>query len=281
MSEGKVQANGVEIWNETFGQLADPRVLLIRGAGEQGTAWRSEFCQRLVAAGRHVIRFDNRDVGLSQWFADDEPYTLDDMADDTVGLLDALEIDRAHLVGISMGGMIGQILAIHHPERVLTLTSMLSSPCSLSDPSFEPPDPQVMEVIEQLLGAETPRSREEKIEQRMQLWRALAGTRYSFDEEWWRSQAAEGVDRAWRPEATPHHMAAIEGVPSRVEALRNVGVPTLVIHGTADPVVTYSRGVATAEAIPGAKLLTIEGLGHELPPGCWDEVVGAILDHTG
>jgi len=280
MSEGKAIVNGIDIWYETFGRPADPTVLLIRGAGEQGTAWRPEFCEGLVAGGRHVIRFDNRDVGLSEWFADDEPYTLYDMADDTVGLLDALEIDRAHLVGISMGGMIGQILAIHHPERVLTLTSMLSSPCSLSDPSFEPPDPHVMEVIEHLLG-ETLESREEKIEQRLGLSRALAGTRYPFDEEWWRSQAAEGVDRAWRPEATPHHMAAIEGVPSRVEALRNVGVPTLVIHGTADPVVTYSRGVATAEAIPGAKLLTIEGLGHELPPGCWDEVVGAILDHTG
>ena len=279
MSEGKVEANGVEIWYETFGRPADPTILLIRGAGEQGTAWRREFCERLVRAGRHVVRFDNRDVGLSRWFADDEPYTLDDMADDTVGLLDALEIDRAHLVGISMGGMIGQILAIRHPERVLTLTSMLSSPCSPFDPSFAPPDPQVMEAIEQLLG-ETAESREEKIEQRMQLWRALAGTRYPFDEEWWGNQAAEAVDRAWHPEATPHHMAAIEGVPSRVEALRNVGVPTLVIHGTADPVVTYSRGVATAEAIPGAKLLTIEGLGHELPPGCWDEVTTAILDHT-
>ena len=198
MSEGKAIVNGIDIWYETFGRPADPTVLLIRGAGEQGTAWRPEFCEGLVAGGRHVIRFDNRDVGLSEWFADDEPYTLYDMADDTVGLLDALEIDRAHLVGISMGGMIGQILAIHHPERVLTLTSMLSSPCSLSDPSFEPPDPHVMEVIEHLLG-ETPESREEKIEQRLGLSRALAGTRYPFDEEWWRSQAAEGVDRAWRP----------------------------------------------------------------------------------
>ena len=158
---------------------------------------------------------------------------------------------------------------------------MLSSPCSPFDPSCEPPDPQVMEAIEQLLGAETPRSREEKIAHRLALSRALAGTRYPFDEEWWGNQAAEAVDRAWHPEATPHHMAAIERVPSRVKVLRNVGVPTLVIHGTADPAVTYSRGVATAEAIPGARLLTIEGLGHELPPGCWDEVIGAILDHTG
>src|SRR3990170_166948 len=191
MSEGKAIVNGIDIWYETFGRPADPTVLLIRGAGEQGTAWRPEFCEGLVAGGRHVIRFDNRDVGLSRWFADDEPYTLDDMADDTVGLLDALKIDRAHLVGISMGGMIGQILAIRHPERVLTLTSMLSSPCSPFDPSFEPPDPQVMEAIEQLLGAETPRSREEKIAHRLALSRALAGTRYPFDEEWWGNQAAE------------------------------------------------------------------------------------------
>ncbi len=232
-----------------------------------------------MAGGRHVIRFDNRDAGLSQWVTDDAPYTLHDMADDAMGLIDALRIDRAHLVGLSMGGMIGQVAAIRHPERALTLTSIMSSPSTNSDTGFEPPEPR---VIEELLkaGSEVAESREDRIAQRMRLARAVAGTRYPFDEEWWREVLAEGVDRAWRPEAMAHHAAAIGATPSRLEALRNVAVPTLVIHGTTDPLVPYSHAVATAEAIPGAKLLPIEGLGHELPPGCWDEVIAAILDHT-
>ena len=279
MGEGKVKANGVQIWYETFGRPADPAVLLIMGAGAQATAWRPEFCGRLVAGGRHVIRFDNRDVGLSQWFANDESYTLHDMADDTVGLMDALRIDRAHLVGASLGGMIGQVVTIRHPERVLTLTSMLSSPSTSSDSGFEPPEPKVLEEMLKA-GSNVAESREDRIAQRMRLSRAVAGTRYPFDEEWWREVLAESVDRAWRPEALAHHAAAIGATPSRLEALRNVAVPTFVIHGTADPLVPYSHAVATAEAIPGAKLLAIEGLGHELPPGCWDEVIAAILDHT-
>jgi len=279
MGEGKVTANGVQIWYETFGRPADPAILLIMGAGEQATAWRPEFCGRLVAGGRHVIRFDNRDIGLSQWFADDESYTLQDMADDTVGLMDALRIDRAHLVGASLGGMIGQVVTIGHPERALTLTSMLSSPSSNFDPGFESSEPKVMEEILQV-ASEVAESREDRISQRMRLSRAVAGTRYPFDEERYREMVAEGMDRAWRPEALARHAAAIGATPSRLEALRSVAVPTLVIHGTADPLVPYSHAVATAETIPGAKLLPIEGLGHELPPGCWDEVIAAILDHT-
>ena len=277
MAEGEVQANGIQIWYETFGNPSDPTILLIQGAASQALLWTLEFCEGLVAGGRHVVWFDNRDIGLSQWFGDDEPYTLDDMSDDTAGLLDALGIPRAHLVGASMGGMIGQAVAIRDPERALTLTSIMSSP-GLDDASLEGPDPEYMANVQEIAAAQAD-SREERIEQQLRLYRALAGPAVPYEEEYWKKVHAESVDRSWRPDS--HHVEAIYRSPSRLEALRDLTVPTLVIHGTADPIVSYSHAVATVEAVPGARLLPLEGVGHEIPRAFNDQVIGAILEHTG
>ena len=274
MSQGTVDANGVTIWYETFGTPEHPTVLLISGLGSQAISWDEEFCLRLVDAGHHVVRFDNRDVGLSQWF-DDPPgeYTLDDMADDAAALLDTLDIDAAHVVGVSMGGMIAQLVAIRHPQKVITLTSIMST---TGDPGLDPPDP---EVLAKLFVPPGP-SREERIAAQADVQRTLAGTRWPIDEERVMRRATAFVDRAYHPYGTMRQAQAIMAAGPRVEALESVSAPTMVIHGTADLLVPYSGGESTAKAVPGARLLAIEGMGHEMPPTTWEDIIPAILEHT-
>jgi len=274
MAETTVTANGIRLWYETFGGASDPPVLLIMGLGAQAISWDETFCRRLADGGRYVIRYDNRDVGLSQWFDDDStPYTLNEMADDAVGLLDALGITRAHVVGVSMGGMIAQVVAITHPERVLTLTSIMST---TGAGDVEPPTPEALAVLTALPGE----TFEERLDQAMRTRRLLHGPRFDWDEKWQRERATASIERAFHPQGTQRQMQAILQSPPRVDALRDVAVPTLVIHGTADPLVHFSGGESTAKAVPGARLLAIEGMGHSLPPAVWDEVVPAILEHS-
>jgi pimeloyl-ACP methyl ester carboxylesterase len=273
MSEGTVSANGIRIWHETFGDPAHPALLLICGLGGQAISMDEELCRRLAEGGRHVIRFDNRDVGLSQWFDEAEPYTLEDMADDAAGLLDALGIGKAHIVGVSMGGMIAQLISIRHPGVVLSLTSIMST---TGEPTPEPPSQEALAVLTTPPGE----SRDERIEAGVRASRALSGHRYPFEEERVRRRVALGVDRAWHPAGVMRQLAAIVQAPPRAEALGGVTAPTLVIHGTADPLVPYEAGVRTAQAVPGAALHSIEGMGHELPRASWDEIVGLILEHT-
>lgn len=290
MSERKVKANGIEIWTEDFGLPGDPPILLVMGASAQGIFWDERFCQQLVAGPRHVIRYDNRDTGQSTCFDfEKDPYTLSDLAADAVGVLDAYGLDSAHLVGASMGGMIGQAVAIEYPSRIRTLTSIMSTPAGGAvaastqgeqvETDLPPPRPEVIEAGMEAV-ANPPKTREERIEARLKLFKLLSGTLQEYDEERGRQLFTREYDRARNYEAANNHTLAISSAPDRREALRTVSVPTLVIHGTEDPILPYEHGVATAEAIPGAELLTIEKMGHDLPESAWPRVVEAILRHT-
>jgi pimeloyl-ACP methyl ester carboxylesterase len=246
------------------------------GLGAQAVAWDDGFVQRLVDGGLHVVRFDNRDVGLSQYFdqATDSPaYTLDDMADDAAGLLDALNLAPAHIVGASMGGMIAQALAIRHPAKVRTLTSIMST---TGDEGGDPPAPEVLALLGQAPGE----SRDERVAMAVRTSSLLAGPGFPVDEARLRERAELSIDRAYHPEGTMRQLMGIMASSPRGEALGAVTVPTLIIHGTADPLVPYWGGELTAKSIPGARLLPIEGMGHELPKAAWDEVVPAILALT-
>ena len=281
------RANGIDIEYETFGDPGDPAMLLIMGLGGQLIVWDEELCRQLAGHGFHVIRFDNRDVGLSTKFDDapvpdvmavlqgdraSVPYTLEDMADDTAGLLDALGIDGAHVVGVSMGGMIAQLLAIDRPERVLSLASIMST---TGDPSVGAPTPEAIAV----LTKPPPTGREQVIAREVETTEALGSPGYGFDEDRTRRRAAAAFDRAFHPAGVARHLGAVVAATDRTERLAKLDATTatVVIHGSADPLITPSGGEATAKAIPGAELIIIEGMGHELPPGAWPTVVEAIV----
>jgi len=280
----------VEIEYETFGSPADPAALLVAGFVVQLTSWDAEFCELLAAGGRYVIRFDNRDSGLStkldgakaDWHGaldatltggamPDVPYTLSDMGNDCVGLLDALDVDAAHVVGASMGGMIAQTLAIEHPDRVRSLTSIMSS---TGDPRTGKPEPEALEVL--LIVPPTERTAYVDAAARTAVW---ASKRY-VDVERVRRRAAEGFDRSFYPEGGPRQLAAIYASGDRTTALNRLDIPALVIHGRDDTLITPGGGTATADAIPGAHLLLVSDMGHDLPPPLWPLIVSAILGVT-
>ena len=222
-----------------------------------------------------MVRFDNRDAGLSTKFDQaSPPYTLDNMADDAVGLLDALGIRKTHICGASMGGLIAQTAAIHHPSRILSLVSIYSTTGSKDLP---PPQPEVM----QLLLAPAPSEREAYIKHMVTLFKAMAGPGFPFDEAWTGMITSRAYDRCYCPEGTGRQLLAIMNQADRRKALSSLTVPALVIHGTDDPVVPVEAGIDTADAIPGAELMLIEGMGHDLPHGgAWSRIVEAISAHT-
>jgi pimeloyl-ACP methyl ester carboxylesterase len=271
----KAAANGIEIEYETMGDPSARPLLLIGGLADQLIHWDDELYRDLLRRGHYVIRFDNRDAGLSTKFAQAaSPYTLDDMADDAAGLLDALAIRKAHICGASMGGMIAQTVTIRHPSRVLSLISIYSTTGNKDLPG---PRPDVMEF----LLAPAPSEREAYIEHMAALFRMMAGSGFPFDEAWTRMITAKAYDRCFCPEGTGRQLLAIMNQPNRKKALASVTVPTLVIHGTDDPVVPVEAGVDTAEAVSGAELILIEGMGHDLPHGgAWPRIVEAISAHT-
>jgi pimeloyl-ACP methyl ester carboxylesterase len=271
----KAAANGIQIEYETFGDPSARPLLLIGGLADQLIHWDDELCRDLSRRGHYVIRFDNRDSGLSTKFDQAAPpYTLDDMADDTVGLLDALGVRKAHICGASMGGMIAQTVAIRHPSRVRSLISIYSTTGNKDLPA---PRPDVME----LLLAPAPSEREAYIDHMVMLFKTMAGPGFPFDEAWTRMITARAYDRCYCPEGTGRQLLAIMNQANRKKALAFVTVPTLVIHGTDDPVVPMEAGIDTAEAIPGAHLMLIEGMGHDLPHGgAWPRIVEAISAHT-
>jgi len=281
----RISVNGLDIEVEEFGDPADPPLLLIMGLGAQMIVWPEELCRQLADAGHHVIRFDNRDVGLSSWFDGagvpdmeavfedavagrpvESPYSLSDMAGDAVGVLDARGIDSAHIVGASMGGMIAQQVAIRHPDRTRSLCSIMSMP------RFIIGDPEVTAV----LMAEDPGTREGRIEDGIKGSRLLTGGGFPFDEERSRATAEATIDRAWHPEGTARQMAAILADGDRTEALRGVTAPTVVVHGTSDRLVLPQGAEETAAAVPGAELVWIDGMGHELPLGAHQQIVDAV-----
>ena len=281
---------GMELEYETFGSPDDPALLLIMGFTAQLTDWDERLCRLLAEGGRFVIRFDNRDWGLSTKldgqevdvpsvmaaaFANEEPpavpYTLGDMAADAVGLLDHLDIERAHVMGASMGGMIAQTVAINHPGRVRSLISVMSQP-------GEPDVGQPTEAAAVAIFAPPPTSREEYIDSSPR-WMVWQSQKYR-DEARVRDNAARSYDRSFYPEGGPRQMAAMFGSGRRTEALSKLDVPTLVIHGRDDQLITPSGGFRTAELIPGAHLLFVADMGHDMPEPLWPLFVDAVLSHT-
>lgn len=284
-------SNGdVKIFYETFGDREDPALLMVNGLGSQSTAYRSEWCERFAAQGFSTIRFDNRDVGLSTHFDDvapdvlgvgaaltegrtpEVPYLLADMALDAVAVLDALGIERAHVMGLSMGGMIVQQLAIDHPERVRSLTSVMSS-------TGDPDVGQASPAARALLFGPPALDREGAIARAIQGLRVWGSPDHQDDE---RTTAivGEAYDRRFDPAGQARQLMAILSSPSRTEALGAVALPALVMHGDRDGLVDISGGRRTAESIPGARFEVLEGMGHDYPPAYWDRWVTLVTDHA-
>jgi pimeloyl-ACP methyl ester carboxylesterase len=292
VAEAKLDG-GVSIAYETFGEAGDPAVLLVMGFGAQMIAWHEEFCAMLAGRGRYVIRYDNRDCGLSSRFDDYPvdlgrliaavsrgdiaaaramiPYSLRDMADDGMGLLTALEIEKAHIVGSSMGGMIAQVMAISYPTRVLTLTSMMSS---TGEPAHGRPTP----AAQQALFDPRPSDREGYIatSERELTWSSRRYANLGAI----RKLAARSYDRAYYPAGTGRQLGAMLLAGSRADALTALNVPTLVIHGLDDTLIDPSGGRRTAELVPGARLMLIADMGHDRPRELWDDLCDAIGAHT-
>jgi pimeloyl-ACP methyl ester carboxylesterase len=286
------KVSGIEITYDTFGDPQDEPLLLIVGLGQQLVSWDKDFCAKIAGNGYWVIRFDNRDSGLSTkcdeagvpdkpalfralsgTIAIEAPYSLLDMADDALGLLDALGVSSAHVVGESMGGMIAQRMAIHRTVRVRTLVSIMSS---TGDPGLPHPTPEATNI----LIKRPPTDREGYIEDYVARWRVLHGPNFPYDEEGSRQLAMKIFDRGLNTPGFVRQLAAILADCSRKEDLKSVTIPTLVIHGDTDPLVPVECGIDTAHSVPGAKLLIIEGMGHFLPRQVWKRVIDAIATHA-
>jgi pimeloyl-ACP methyl ester carboxylesterase len=286
MNEQFAEVGPVTLCYETFGEPTDPAILLIMGLGTQMVAWREDFCRMLVDRGFFVIRYDNRDSGKSTSMegrpittrelvtkrVKSPPYTLAEMADDAIGLLDHLGIQRAHIVGASMGGMIAQHLAMRYPGRVITMTSIMSTTGGrlVGQPKLA--------VLPLFLGRPSG-GREDYIERAVKLFRAI-GSKKRFDEDYVREGAALSWDRGINPAGYGRQLAAITADGSRAKRLRRVNVPTLVIHGKDDRLISPSGGKATAKAIKGAKLLMVDDMGHDLPRPVWPKLIDAIVENT-
>jgi pimeloyl-ACP methyl ester carboxylesterase len=278
---------GVELCYETFGDPADPAMLLVMGLATQMIGWHEELCAELAGRGFHVVRFDNRDVGRSARAEGRPPrllqlllrdkraaaYTLDDLARDAVGLLDHLAIERAHVVGASMGGMIAQTIAARHRERVLSLASIMSNTGARwsGQPSLR--------LYPSLLGR-PPRNREEYVDYVARMFEQIGSPGFDHDEQDLRRLAELSYDRGLNPAGSGRQLAAIIASGDRTPLLRTITAPTLVIHGTKDRLVPPSGGRATARAIPGARLMMIEGMGHDLPRAAWPRMLDAIEENA-
>jgi pimeloyl-ACP methyl ester carboxylesterase len=286
------KSNGIELCYDTFGDPKAPPIVLIMGLAAQMIAWDEEFCAQLAARGYHVIRFDNRDAGLSTRLESagvpnvtgalmaaaagqpiQAPYLLRDMAEDVVGLLDALRIPAAHVVGASMGGAIGQTLALHHPARLRTLTSIMST---TSAPGLPPPTPEALRV----LLSPAPGDLVAYLEYHAQVWRVLRAGRFPLDEARDPVRARQIFERGLNPAGVARQMTAMLGSGSRREALGSLRVPTLVIHGEADPLIPLACGIDTAKSVPGSTLVIVKGMGHALSIPFWPQIIEAIAAHA-
>lgn len=261
----------VSIYYETFGDHHDPVLLLVNGLGSQCINFKVEFCQMLVQEGFRVVRFDNRDVGLSSHLKGGPKYTVEDMARDGLAVLDAIGAGAAHIAGWSMGGMIVQAMAIHHPERVLSMTSVMSAP----GPNLGERDPDVLAAF----SAPPATNRDEAAERHLAGLRAW-GSPACYDVERITADAHAAYDRCWDPEGRARQAMAVGSSPDRVEGLKSLTVPALVVHGDADRLVPLEAGRATAEAIPGGRLEIVPGMGHDYPPQYWPRLVELIATHA-
>ena len=286
------RANGIDICYEVFGDPNAEPMLLIMGLGAQMIHWDDELCRQLAARGFRVIRFDNRDIGKSSRMTGGKrlsslellklrflkipvaaPYKLLDMARDTTGLMDVLGIKSAHLVGASMGGMIAQEIAISFPDRVRSLTSIMST-------TGNPKVPQATREAAAMLMAPPPTTKDEYFDRFAQTWKILRVGSFPEDEALDRSRAERTYERGLNPAGVGRQLRAVLASGSRSQRLRAVKVPTLVIHGTVDPLVRPEGGRDTAASIPGAKLLMIDGMGHALPIPMWPQIIDAIDKHA-
>jgi pimeloyl-ACP methyl ester carboxylesterase len=283
----QLTANGISLEYDTFGDPGNPALLLVMGLGAQMTLWDPDFCQLLADKGFHVIRFDNRDVGLSQSIDSSSmdvaavmagdpstaPYRLWDMADDAAALLTELGIERAHVVGASMGGMIVQELLIKHADRLLSACSIMST---TGDRTVGQSTPEAMAALQ----APAPQTADEAVELAVLGSKAVGSSGFPFDEARIRANARASFERARNPLGFVRQFAAIMASGDRTEGLRTVKVPTLVIHGEIDPLLNVSGGKATAAAIPDSRLLIIPGMGRDLPVPAWPQIVDAIADNA-
>jgi pimeloyl-ACP methyl ester carboxylesterase len=278
-----VPANGLTLAYQSFGDPRDVPILLVMGLGTQMLGWPDELCVLLAAAGHHVTRFDNRDIGLSThlddlppgqpvaaFFGRRPPYLLADMAQDTAELIDALGHESMHVVGISMGGCISQVLTLEHPHLVRSLTSMSSTTGSrrVGRPRLD--------IARRMITQQPATSKQEAIELAVANWRQTGSPGYPFDEPRMRRRAGDSYDRRYDPAGGARQFAALLAAPDRTAALAAVTAPTLVLHGEADPLIGVSGGRATAGAVPGARLVTFPGMGHDLPEALWPAFVTEI-----
>ncbi len=279
-----VPANGIRIAYETFGERGGRPLVMVMGLGASMLMWHPDLCAMLAGRGFFVIRFDNRDIGRSSHLRDAPPadvmaavtrgdtssasYSLDDMAEDAFGLLDALDLPAAHVLGASLGGMIAQVMATRKPERVLSLTSIMSTPA----PALTRPTPAAAAA----LMLPPPASREEAIARMLEVARVTGSPVYPPDEQWRAELAAQLWELGPDPAGLARQMLAMYASGDRTEAVRGIGVPTLVVHGDSDPLINVSAGRRTAELIAGSELLIIPGMGHDLPRPIWPELAGAV-----
>ena len=291
---GKARSGNLHLYYEDMGDPHDPAVLLIMGLGAQMLLWRTAFCEKLVAEGLRVIRYDNRDVGLSdrtQRRSSGQPlmtrlarswlglpskaaYTLEDMADDAAAVLDHLGIERAHIVGASMGGMIAQIFAARFPQRARTLGVIFSS----NNAAFLPP-PGPRQLLALLKGPPPDSPRDVIIDNAVRVGNIIGSPRYRMSEEQARAEAAEAYDRSYYPQGVARHFGAVLGSGSLARYDRQITAPTVVIHGKADKLMRPSGGRAVARAIKGARLVLLDGMGHDLPEQLWDRVISELTSN--
>jgi len=285
----RTNANGVEIEYETFGDPTQVPLLLLSGGGAQMTFWQEPFCERLAARGFCVVRLDNRDVGLSTWFdaagvpdvpavregRAQAPYLLDDMAQDTVDVIDALGATAAHVVGISLGGYIAQVMAINHPDRVLSIVSMASG-VGGPDNIYGNPEGGWNDDDE---DGKAELTFDEAIERRLDDIEWMSTPQY-FDRDVIRPRIIRAMERARNPAGAERQAAAVHAGGSRAAALRETRVPSLILHGALDPHLPVENAHRTAAAIPGSRLVVIPDLAHDLPDQKWDEVIDLIVEHA-
>ena len=265
-------ANGaVSIYYEAFGTKENPVLLLVNGLGSQCINFKVDFCNKFVDQGFRVVRFDNRDVGLSSHLKGGPKYTLNDMADDGFAVFDALGVRAGHVAGWSMGGMIVQSMATAHPERILSLTSVMSAP----GPILGDRDPDVIAAFTAPAG-----STRDEAAQRQLAGLKLWGSPACYDVDRITADAHAAFDRCWDPAGRARQAMAVASSPSRETALKSLKVPTLVIHGDADRLVPLDAGRATAKVVSGAHLRIIKGMGHDYPPQYWDQLVELITGHA-
>ena len=266
------------LYYETFGDRADPALLMVNGLGSQSINYKDEWCEKFAAAGFYTIRFDNRDVGLSTHFTDaptnaeGAAYTVSDMADDCIAVLDAEGIEKAHIMGLSMGGMIVQTVAIEHPDRVLSMTSVMSR---TGDPGFDDSTERALA----LLLAPPATDRESYVAGHIEGLREWGSPEFA-DEARWRADAEAAFDRCFDPAGPTRQFLAVRASGPRGDKLRHIDIPTLVIHGDKDTLIQPDGGRQTADVIPGARFELIEGMGHDYPPQLWDRWVALVADHA-